>query len=170
MYDKAEQIVDLYASKAFNDAAMRKYLPGETYKQLKKTIDLGRPLDASLADIVANGMKRWALDMGATHYTHWFQPMNGFTAEKHESFISPVADGGIIMRFSGKELVRGESDASSFPSGGLRATFEARGYTAWDCTSPAFVKENTLYIPTCFCSFTGEVLDKRHRFFARWKL
>ncbi len=159
--DKAEAIIDLYASKAFNDAAMRKYLPGDTYKQLKKTIDLGRPLDASLADIVANGMKRWALDMGATHYTHWFQPMNGYTAEKHDSFINPVSDGGIIMTFSGKELVRGESDASSFPSGGLRATFEARGYTAWDCTSPAFVKDSTLYIPTCFCSFTGEVLDKK---------
>ena len=161
MCDNAEQIVETYASKAFNDAAMRKYLPGETYKQLKKTIDLGRSLDPSLADIVANGMKRWALDMGATHYTHWFQPMNGFTAEKHESFISPVSEGGIIMRFSGKELVRGESDASSFPSGGLRATFEARGYTAWDCTSPAFVKDHTLYIPTCFCSFTGEILDKK---------
>ncbi len=161
MNDTAEMIVDLYASKAFNDAAMRKYLPGDTYKQLKKTIDLGRPLDPMLADIVANGMKRWALDMGATHYTHWFQPMNGFTAEKHDSFIDPALAGGIIMTFSGKELVRGESDASSFPSGGLRATFEARGYTTWDCTSPAFVKDSTLYIPTCFCSFTGEVLDKK---------
>ena len=161
MNEKAESVVEMYASKAFNDAAMRKYLPGDTYKQLKKTIDRGRPLDTSLADIVANGMKRWALDMGATHFTHWFQPMNGFTAEKHDSFINPIGDGGIIMTFSGKELVRGESDASSFPSGGLRATFEARGYTTWDCTSPAFVKDDTLYIPTCFCSFTGEVLDKK---------
>ncbi|MBR5903358.1 MAG: glutamine synthetase III, partial [Clostridia bacterium] len=118
-----------YASAVFNETAMRKYLPGETYKQLKKTIDNGKPLDPALADIVANGLKRWALDQGATHYTHWFQPMTGFTAEKHDSFINPLPDGSIIMSFSGKELVRGESDASSFPSGGLRATFEARGYT-----------------------------------------
>ena len=132
MNDKAEAIIDLYASKAFNDSAMRKYLPGDTYKQLKKTIDLGRPLDPALADIVANGMKRWALDMGATHYTHWFQPMNGATAEKHDSFINPLPDGGIIRTVAGKERVRGESESSSFPAGGLRATYEARGYTAWD--------------------------------------
>ncbi len=150
-----------YATRVFNDGAMRKYLPGDTYKQLKKTIDRGRPLEPELADIVANGLKRWALDEGATHFTHWFQPMTGATAEKHDSFINPQSDGSIIMSFSGKELIRGESDASSFPSGGLRVTFEARGYTAWDCTSPAFVKDNTLYIPTCFCSFTGEVLDKK---------
>lgn len=161
MYEKTDSISDLFASKAFNDDSMRKYLPGDTYKQLKKTIDQGKLLDPTLSDIVANGMKRWALDMGATHYTHWFQPMTGYSAEKHDSFINPNGDGTISMSFSGKELVRGEADASSFPSGGLRATFEARGYTAWDCTSPAFVKEDTLYIPTCFCSFTGETLDKK---------
>ena len=161
MSNMNEYLGERYATRVFNDNAMRKYLPGDTYKQLKKTIDRGRPLEPELADIVANGLKRWALDQGATHYTHWFQPMTGATAEKHDSFINPQSDGSVIMSFSGKELVRGESDASSFPSGGLRVTFEARGYTAWDCTSPAFVKENTLCIPTCFCSFTGEVLDKK---------
>ncbi|MBQ2866661.1 MAG: glutamine synthetase III [Clostridia bacterium] len=161
MNEIADKLMTSYASAVFNETAMRKYLPGETYKQLKKTIDNGKPLDPALADIVANGLKRWALDQGATHYTHWFQPMTGFTAEKHDSFINPLPDGGIIMSFSGKELVRGESDASSFPSGGLRATFEARGYTIWDCTSPAFVKDETLYIPTCFSSFTGEALDMK---------
>jgi len=154
-------LTEYYASSVFNDAAMRKYLPGECYKQLRRTIDRGRPLDPSIADAVANGMKRWAIDKGATHFTHWFQPMTGYTAEKHEGFINPQSDGSVIMSFSGKELVRGESDASSFPSGGLRVTFEARGYTAWDCTSPAFVKDNTLYIPTCFFSFNGEILDKK---------
>ena len=162
MNERSEALIAQYGSSVFNDSAMRKYLPGDTYKQLKKIIDQGRPMsDPALADIVANGLKRWAMDNGATHYTHWFQPLTGATAEKHESFIDPQRDGSIDMRFSGKELVRGEGDASSFPSGGLRGTFEARGYTAWDCTSPAFVKENTLYIPTCFCSFTGEVLDKK---------
>lgn len=154
-------IEEIYAENVFNDSAMRKYLPGDTYKTLKKTIDSGYELDASIADIVANGMKQWALALGATHYTHWFQPMTGTTAEKHDSFINPMGDGSVLMTFSGKELIRGESDASSFPSGGLRVTFEARGYTAWDCTSPAFIKENTLCIPTCFCSYTGEVLDKK---------
>ena len=162
MNERPESLTERYASQAFNDDAMRKYLPGDTYKQLKKTIDLGKPMeDPALADVVANGLKRWAMDLGATHYTHWFQPMTGTTAEKHESFISPQSDGTLLMRFSGKELVRGEGDASSFPSGGLRVTFEARGYTAWDCTSPAFVKDQTLYIPTCFCSWSGEVLDKK---------
>ena len=146
---KGDEMLEIYGKDVFSDSAMRKYLPGETYKQLRKTIDQGRPMDPSLADNVANGMKRWALDKGATHYTHWFQPMTGYTAEKHDSFINPNGD-GIILSFSGKELVRGEADASSFPSGGMRATFEARGYTTWDCTSPAFVKNNTLYIPTCF--------------------
>lgn len=162
MNEKSEALLALYATSVFNDNAMRKYLPGDTYKQLKKIIDQGRPMsEPALADIVANGLKRWAMDQGATHYTHWFQPMTGATAEKHDAFINPQRDGSIIMSFSGKELVRGEGDASSFPSGGLRVTFEARGYTAWDCTSPAFVKDDTLYIPTCFCSFTGEVLDKK---------
>ena len=154
-------IADIFGANVFNDAAMRKYLPGDTYKQLKKTIDLGQELDASIADSVANGMKQWALSKGATHFTHWFQPMTGATAEKHDSFINPLGDGSIIMTFSGKELIKGEADASSFPSGGLRVTFEARGYTMWDCTSPVFVKENTLCIPTCFCSYTGEILDKK---------
>jgi len=162
MNERSETLLSMYASQVFNDGAMRKYLPGDTYKQLRKIIDLGRPMeDPTLADVVANGLKRWALDQGATHFTHWFQPMTGTTAEKHESFISPQPDGTMLMRFSGKELVRGEGDASSFPSGGLRVTFEARGYTAWDCTSPAFVKDDTLYIPTCFCSWSGEVLDKK---------
>jgi len=161
MNERAEALLNVYASKVFDDKAMRKYLPGDTYKQLKKTIDQGKPLEPALADIVANGLKRWAMDLGATHYTHWFQPMTGATAEKHDAFINPQSDGSAIMSFSGKELVRGEGDASSFPSGGLRVTFEARGYTAWDCTSPAFVKDDTLCIPTCFCSFTGEVLDKK---------
>ncbi|NLM13765.1 MAG: glutamine synthetase type III [Epulopiscium sp.] len=144
---------------------MRERLPKETYKALKKTIDEGASLDLKVAEVVANAMKDWAIERGATHYTHWFQPMTGMTAEKHESFISPTPDGRVIMEFSGKELIKGESDASSFPSGGLRATFEARGYTAWDCTSPAFLKEDangiTLYIPTAFCSYTGDALDKK---------
>lgn len=155
------QISEIYGENVFNDESMRKYLPMNIYKRLKATIDQSKPLDSEIADSVANGMKLWAIEKGATHYTHWFQPMTGVTAEKHDSFINPVAEGGVLMTFSGKELIRGESDASSFPSGGLRATFEARGYTAWDCTSPAFVKDDTLYIPTCFCSFTGEILDKK---------
>jgi len=145
----------------FNDATMRERLPRETYKALKKTIDEGTPLLPHIAEIVANAMKDWAIEKGATHYTHWFQPMTGITAEKHDSFISPTVDGKVIMEFSGKELIKGEPDASSFPSGGLRATFEARGYTTWDCTSPAFIRDTTLYIPTAFCSYTGEVLDKK---------
>ncbi|HOM02706.1 MAG TPA: glutamine synthetase III [Acetivibrio sp.] len=154
-------LTEVFGSNVFNDAAMRERLPKLAYKALKKTIDEGTPLDRDIAEVVANAMKDWAIDKGATHYTHWFQPMTGITAEKHDSFISPTSDGKVIMEFSGKELIKGESDASSFPSGGLRATFEARGYTAWDCTSPAFVKDNTLYIPTIFCSYNGEVLDKK---------
>ncbi len=161
MIEKGDSLITSYGSMVFDDAAMRKYLPGDTYKQLKKTINDGRTLDPAISDAVANGMKRWAMDKGATHFTHWFQPMTGYTAEKHEGFINPQGDGTIMMSFSGKELVRGEADASSFPSGGMRATFEARGYTAWDCTSPAFVKEGTLCIPTCFCSFNGDILDKK---------
>jgi glutamine synthetase len=154
-------IADLFGSKVFNDSVMRERLPKATYKSLKKTIDGGKPLDENIAEVIANAMKDWALEKGATHFTHWFQPMTGITAEKHDSFISPTSDGKVIMEFSGKDLIKGEPDASSFPSGGLRATFEARGYTAWDCTSPAFVKDGTLYIPTVFCSYTGETLDKK---------
>lgn len=152
---------EIYGSSVFNTSVMKERLPKATYKALAKTIDQGLPLDPAVAEIVANAMKDWAIEKGATHYTHWFQPMTGITAEKHDSFISPTNDGKVIMEFSGKELIKGEPDASSFPSGGLRATFEARGYTAWDCTSPAFIKDNTLYIPTAFCSYTGEVLDKK---------
>ena len=152
---------EIFGSKVFNDATMRERLPKATYKALKKTIDEGLPLDPAVAEVVASAMKDWAIENGATHFTHWFQPMTGITAEKHDSFISPTSDGKVILEFSGKELIKGEPDASSFPSGGLRATFEARGYTAWDCTSPAFVKDNSLYIPTAFCSYTGEVLDKK---------
>lgn len=154
-------LTELFGSSVFNDATMRERLSKSTYKALKKTIDEGTPLLPQVADVVANAMKDWAIEKGATHYCHWFQPMTGITAEKHDSFISPTADGKVVMEFSGKELIKGEPDASSFPSGGLRATFEARGYTAWDCTSPAFVKDNTLYIPTAFCSYTGEILDKK---------
>ncbi|MDP4091846.1 MAG: glutamine synthetase III [Bacillota bacterium] len=151
----------IYGSNVFNDALMRERLPKVVYKALKKTIDEGLPLDAGVAEVVASAMKDWAIEKGATHFTHWFQPLTGITAEKHDSFISPTSDGKVILEFSGKELIKGEPDASSFPSGGLRATFEARGYTAWDCTSPAFVKDSTLYIPTAFCSYTGEALDKK---------
>ncbi len=154
-------IVELFGSNVFNDSVMAERLPKATYKALKKTIDAGLRLESSVAEVVANAMKDWAIEKGATHYTHWFQPMTGITAEKHDAFISPTNDGRIIMEFSGKELIKGEPDASSFPSGGLRATFEARGYTAWDCTSPAFIKEGILYIPTAFCSYTGEALDKK---------
>lgn len=152
-------LVDIYGSNVFNDSVMRQTLPKETYKSLRKTIEEGSPLEPEVAEVVASVMKDWAINKGATHFTHWFQPMTGITAEKHDSFISPTADGRVIMEFSGKELIKGEPDASSFPSGGLRATFEARGYTAWDCTSPAFVKDNSLYIPTAFASYTGEALD-----------
>ncbi|HEY9062345.1 MAG TPA: glutamine synthetase III [Pseudobacteroides sp.] len=152
---------EIFGSKVFNDATMRERLPKATYKALKKTIDEGLPLDPAVAEVVASAMKDWAIENGATHFTHWFQPMTGITAEKHDSFISPTSDGKVILEFSGKELIKGEPDASSFPSGGLRATFEARGYTAWDCTSPAFIKDDSLYIPTAFCSYTGEALDKK---------
>ncbi|WP_371370680.1 glutamine synthetase III [Sporomusa aerivorans] len=152
---------EIFGSNVFNDAVMKERLPKATYKALKKTIEEGLPLDPAVADVVASAMKDWALEKGATHFTHWFQPMTGITAEKHDSFISPTADGKAIMEFSGKELIKGEPDASSFPSGGLRATFEARGYTAWDCTSPAFIKDDSLCIPTAFCSYTGEALDKK---------
>ena len=154
-------IPEIYGSLVFNDKIMREKLPKDMYKALKKTIENGTHLELDVANSVAVAMKEWALEHGATHYTHWFQPMTNFTAEKHDSFISPTGDGQVIMEFSGKELVKGEPDASSFPSGGLRATFEARGYTAWDPTSPAFIKDRTLYIPTAFCSYSGEALDKK---------
>ena len=157
----AQSIPELYGSLVFNDKIMREKLPKDMYKALKKTIENGTHLELDIANSVAVAMKEWALEHGATHYTHWFQPMTNFTAEKHDSFISPTVDGQVIMDFSGKELVKGEPDASSFPSGGLRATFEARGYTAWDPTSPAFIKDRTLYIPTAFCSYSGEALDKK---------
>ena len=157
----AQSIPELYGSLVFNDKIMREKLPKDMYKALKKTIENATHLELDVANSVAVAMKEWALEHGATHYTHWFQPMTNFTAEKHDSFISPTADGQVIMDFSGKELVKGEPDASSFPSGGLRATFEARGYTAWDPTSPAFIKDRTLYIPTAFCSYSGEALDKK---------
>ncbi len=156
----------IFGSNVFNDRTMKERLPKETYKALKKTIQQGLPLASDVANVVANAMKDWAIEKGATHYTHWFQPLTGRTAEKHDSFISPTDDGSVIMEFSGKQLAQGEPDASSFPSGGLRSTFEARGYTAWDCTSPAFLKEDasgnvTLAIPTAFCSYTSEALDKK---------
>ena len=154
-------VPQIFASDVFNCQVMQERLPKETYKSLIKTIRFGHPLDMNVANVVANAMKDWALEKGATHFTHWFQPMTGITAEKHDSFISPTKDGKVIMEFSGKELVMGEPDASSFPSGGVRATFEARGYTAWDPTSFAFVKDGTLYIPTAFFSYSGEVLDKK---------
>ena len=154
-------VPEIFGSMVFNDATMKERLPKATYKALKKTIDLGEPLDISVANVVANAMKDWAVEKGCTHYTHWFQPMTGVTAENHDSFIDPAGDGTAIMEFGGKELVKGEPDASSFPSGGIRATFEARGYTAWDPTSPAFIRDTTLYIPTAFCSYTGEALDKK---------
>ena len=157
----AQSIPELYGSLVFNDKVMRSKLPKDMYKALKKTIENGTHLELDVANSVAVAMKEWATENGATHYTHWFQPMTNVTAEKHDSFISPTGDGQVIMDFSGKELVKGEPDASSFPSGGLRATFEARGYTAWDPTSPAFIKDGTLYIPTAFCSYSGEALDKK---------
>ena len=157
----AQNIPELYGSLVFNDKVMRSKLPKDMYKALKKTIESGTHLELDVANSVAVAMKEWATENGATHYTHWFQPMTNVTAEKHDSFISPTGDGQVIMDFSGKELVKGEPDASSFPSGGLRATFEARGYTAWDPTSPAFIKDGTLYIPTAFCSYSGEALYKK---------
>ena len=164
MYEKVS-IPQIFGINVFGDAQMSEHLPKKVYQELKKTIETGETLNASVADIVANAIKDWAVERGATHYTHWFQPMTGITAEKHDAFLAPPVDGRAIMEFSGKELIKGESDASSFPSGGLRATFEARGYTAWDCTSPAFLREDTasitLYIPTAFCSYTGEALDKK---------
>ena len=160
-----EKLMDIFGIDVFDEAVMLEKLPKKTFAALKKTIDNGEELDAQVAEVVANAMKDWAIEKGATHYTHWFQPMTGVTAEKHDSFITPTSNGKIIMEFSGKALIKGEPDASSFPSGGLRATFEARGYTAWDCTSPAFLKEDaagvTLCIPTAFCSYTGEALDKK---------
>lgn len=155
------ELSKIFGSQVFSDAVMREKLPTATYKALRNIIDNNLTLDPNLAEVVASAMKEWALDLGATHYCHWFQPMTGTTAEKHDSFISTTNNGNIIMEFSGKELIKGESDASSFPNGGIRATFEARGYTAWDCTSPAFVKDKTLYIPTAFCSYSGEALDKK---------
>lgn len=154
-------VPELFGSKVFNDKVMKERLPKETYKALKKTIDDGAELELEVAKVVAHAMKDWAIEQGATHFTHWFQPMTGITAEKHDSFIQPEGGGEVIMSFSGKELVKGEPDASSFPSGGLRATFEARGYTAWDPTSYAFIKDDTLCIPTAFCSYSGEALDKK---------
>ncbi len=155
------KINEIFASNVFNDAVMKERLPKATYKALKKTIEKGTALEPDVADVVAAAMRDWAVEKGATHFTHWFQPMTGITAEKHDSFISPTSDGKVILEFSGKELIKGEPDASSFPSGGLRATFEARGYTAWDCTSPAFIKDGSLCIPTAFCSYNGEALDKK---------
>ena len=161
MNDMSNRIPELYGSMIFSDRIMRSKLPKDVYKALRKTIENGTHLELDVANSVAVAMKEWAVENGATHYTHWFQPMTGFTAEKHDSFISPSGEGEVIMDFSGKELIKGEPDASSFPSGGLRATFEARGYTAWDPTSPAFIKDQTLYIPTAFCSYSGEALDKK---------
>ncbi len=160
-----EKLTEIFGRDVFNESVMKERLPKETFRALMKTIESGEDLDPNVANIVANAMKDWAIERGATHYTHWFQPMTGITAEKHDSFITPVSGGKVLMEFSGKELIKGEPDASSFPSGGLRATFEARGYTAWDCTSPAFLREDaagvTLCIPTAFCSYTGEALDKK---------
>ena len=163
---KKIDVAEIFGSDVFDDATMKERLPKKIYKELKQTISVGGELDSHVAEVVANAMKDWAIEKGATHYTHWFQPLTGITAEKHDAFISPTDDGGVILEFSGKELIKGEPDGSSFPSGGLRATFEARGYTAWDCTSPAFVHETpsgstVLCIPTIFCSYTGEALDKK---------
>ncbi len=154
-------ISEIFGSMVFNDETMKERLPKETYGALRNTIQNGERLELNVANVVANAMKDWAVEKGATHFTHWFQPMTGITAEKHDSFISSTADGKVIMEFSGKELIKGEPDASSFPSGGLRSTFEARGYTAWDPTSYAFIKDAVLCIPTAFCSYGGEVLDKK---------
>ena len=160
------ELTEVFGSNVFNDKVMKQLLPKEIYKALKATIEKDVPLKPEVADVVANAMKDWAIKKGATHYTHWFQPLTGITAEKHDSFVAPASDGSGIMEFSGKQLIQGEPDASSFPSGGLRTTFEARGYTAWDCTSPAFLKTDesgnvTLTIPTAFYSYYGEALDKK---------
>ena len=154
-------VSDIFGTLVFDDRVMKARLPHDVYLSLKKTIDEGGRLDSQVADAVAEAMKDWAIEHGATHFTHWFQPLTGITAEKHDSFITPSPDGGVLMEFSGKELIQGEPDASSFPSGGLRATFEARGYTAWDPTSYAFIKDKALCIPTAFCSYGGEALDKK---------
>ena len=154
-------VPEMFGSLVFNDKAMRERLPKDTYAALKKTVESGTPLDPSLANTIASVMKDWAIEHGATHFTHWFQPMTGITAEKHDSFITPSGAGAVIMNFSGKELIHGEPDASSFPSGGLRSTFEARGYTAWDPSSYAFIKDGALCIPTAFISYGGQVLDKK---------
>ena len=161
MSESNAKVPEIYASMVFNDKVMRERLPKDVYQAVRKTSKKGTHLELDVANTVAAAMKEWALEKGATHFTHWFQPMTGLTAEKHDGFISPTSDGGVIMEFSGKELVKGEPDASSFPSGGLRATFEARGYTAWDPSSPAFIKDGSLYIPTAFCSYGGEALDKK---------
>ncbi|MBO7096771.1 MAG: glutamine synthetase III, partial [Lachnospiraceae bacterium] len=158
---ETHSVPELFGSLVFDDRQMRSRLSSKVYASLRKTIDEGSKLDPKVAESVAQAMKEWALEKGATHFTHWFQPLTGITAEKHDSFISPSPDGSVIMEFSGKELIQGEPDASSFPSGGLRATFEARGYTAWDPTSYAFIKDKTLCIPTAFCSYGGEALDKK---------
>ena len=155
-------VEEIFASKVFTLGKMKERLPKNVYKEVKRIMDKGGELSLATADVVAKAMKDWAVENGATHYTHWFQPLTGITAEKHDSFVThPDEEGKMIMEFSGKELIKGEPDASSFPSGGLRATFEARGYTAWDPTSPAFIKEHTLCIPTAFCSYSGEALDKK---------
>ena len=156
-----QNVPELFGSMVFDDRVMRARLSSDVYESLRKTIDENEKLDEKVAQAVAKEMRDWAIEKGATHFTHWFQPLTGVTAEKHDSFISPSPDGGVIMEFSGKELIKGEPDASSFPSGGLRATFEARGYTAWDPTSYAFIKDHTLCIPTAFCSYSGDALDKK---------
>ena len=153
-------IEQVFGKNVFNDEVMKRKLPKDVYSSWKKTLESGADLDSDIANVVAHAMKEWAIEKGATHYTHWFQPLTGITSEKHDSFIDPTDDGLTIMTFSGKELIQGEPDASSFPSGGLRATFEARGYTAWDPTSFAFIKDDVLCFPTAFCSYTGEALDK----------
>lgn len=162
-------VTNEFASLVFDDKVMKETLSDDVYAALKKTIDEGENLSFDVANAVAVAMKDWAVEKGATHFTHWFQPLTGVTAEKHDGFIAPSPDGRVIMEFSGKELIKGEPDASSFPSGGLRATFEARGYTAWDPTSYAFIKDKTLCIPTAFCSYGGEALDKKRRSFAQWQ-
>ena len=154
-------VSDYFGSMVFDDKVMRSMLTADVYRSMRKTINQGDPLNPEIANAVAQAMKNWAVSKGATHFTHWFQPLNGVTAEKHDSFIQASPDGGVIMDFSGKELIKGEPDASSFPSGGLRATFEARGYTAWDPTSYAFIKDKTLCIPTAFCSYSGETMDEK---------
>lgn len=158
---ETHSVPDYFGELVFDDRQMRARLSSKVYASLRKTIDEGKKLDSKIAEAVAGAMKEWALEKGATHFTHWFQPLTGITAEKHDSFITPSPDGSVIMEFSGKELIQGEPDASSFPSGGIRATFEARGYTAWDPTSYAFIKDKTLCIPTAFCSYSGEALDKK---------